>query len=78
MLIGLQLEKYVTGHGMSNQRSESRALLTQQTWIALGILGEQIDWGIAVQSSSEKLLTRQLYTCEHLRRDSNTADTIFC
>ena len=23
---------------------KSRALLTQQTWIALGILGEQIDW----------------------------------
>ena len=24
---------------------KSRALLTQQTWIALGILGERIDWG---------------------------------
>ena len=34
--------------------------------------------GVAVQSSSEKLLKRQLYTCERLRRNSNTADTIFC
>ena len=34
--------------------------------------------GVAVQSSSEKLLKRQLYTCERLRRNSNTPNTIFC
>ena len=78
MMAGIELENYAIGHEMSDQRSEKPSIPTQQTWIplGLGIRGNLI--GVVLQSPSENILKRQLYVCEGLCWNSNTAETIFC
>ena len=61
---------------INNQKS--RASPTQQTWIPLGLGISSNLIGVVLQSPSENILKRQLYVCEGLCWNSNTAETIFC